>query len=340
MDIKTKKQIDVTAAIIVKDHKVFAARRKHGTHLAGYWEFPGGKLEQGETPEQCLERELQEEFKITTRIGDFVAESIYDYGSKTVRLLAYQVEHVSGDFQLIDHDELRWLALDELDSVEWAPADISLVEQYKMIASTATFYEKNAQAYCEETQAFNVDGLYQSFLKRLPQGGHILDLGCGSGRDSKAFINKGYTVTAVDGSAEIAKCAEDFIGQSVIVSTFQELSYNNVFDGVWASASLLHCPRVQIHDVLSRITQALKPNGLIFMSFKWGEDETTDQRGRYFNNYTLSTFQSLIDGIPELAVLDLWSETKPLRDSEQQWLNVLVSKKSNDSKFSKGAEPV
>jgi len=94
MDIKTKKQIDVTAAIIVKDHKAFAARRKQGTHLAGYWEFPGGKLEQGEAPEQCLARELQEEFKITTRIGDFVAESIYDYGSKIVRLLAYQVEHV------------------------------------------------------------------------------------------------------------------------------------------------------------------------------------------------------------------------------------------------------
>jgi mutator protein MutT len=133
-----KKQIDVTAAIIVKDKKVFAARRKAGMHLAGYWEFPGGKLEAGETPEQCLARELQEELQITTRVGTFVGESVYDYGSKLVRLVAYQVEHLSGDFEMIDHDELRWLDFDELDSVEWAPADIPLVEQYKKLVAASS----------------------------------------------------------------------------------------------------------------------------------------------------------------------------------------------------------
>lgn len=328
MTTKAKKQIDVTAAIIVKDGKVFAARRKQGIHLAGYWEFPGGKLEQDETPEQCLARELQEEFSVKTRVGAFVAESVYDYGSKVVRLLAYQVEHVSGDFQLIDHDELRWLALGELNSVKWAPADIPLVAQYQALVSTATFYEDNAQAYCEETQGFNVDELYQPFLSLLPQGGHILDLGCGSGRDSKTFISKGYTVTAVDGSAQIAKFAEDFIGQPVIVSTFQELTYTNMFDGIWASASLLHCPRAQMHVVLARIVLALKLHGVAYMSFKWGEGETIDRRGRYFNNYTQATLQSLIDDFPELTVLELWSETKPLRDSEQKWVNILVKKES------------
>jgi mutator protein MutT len=125
-----KNQIDVAAAIIVKDNKVFAARRKPGTHLAGYWEFPGGKLEQGETPEQCLFRELQEELRITTRIGQYIGESLYDYGTKVVRLLAYQVEHIEGNFQLIDHDEMCWLAVEELRSVEWAPADIPIVELY------------------------------------------------------------------------------------------------------------------------------------------------------------------------------------------------------------------
>jgi 8-oxo-dGTP diphosphatase len=123
-----KKQIDVAAAIILVDGKVFAARRKSGVHLAGYWEFPGGKIESGETPEQCLSRELHEELCITTKVGKYVGESLYDYGSKVVRLIAYQVEHIEGDFQLIDHDELCWLAADELESVEWAPADIPLVE--------------------------------------------------------------------------------------------------------------------------------------------------------------------------------------------------------------------
>ena len=133
-----KKQIDVAAAIIVKNNKVFAARRKSGMHLAGYWELPGGKLEEGETPEQCLARELKEELNIIARVGAFVGVSIYDYGTKVVRLMAFQVEHLAGDFVLYDHDEIRWLALDELDSVEWAPADIPLVELYKTIVAAST----------------------------------------------------------------------------------------------------------------------------------------------------------------------------------------------------------
>jgi mutator protein MutT len=321
-----KKQIDVTAAIIVKDHKVFAARRKVGAHLAGFWEFPGGKLEAGETHEQCLARELHEEFQIVTRVGAYVGESIYDYSSKVVRLMAYEVEHLSGDFELIDHDELRWLALDELDGVEWAPADIPLVEQYQAMAVTAAYYQDNAQAYCQETMAFDVGELYKPFLDVLPQGAHILDLGCGSGRDSKAFLERGYSVTAVDSSAEIAIYAERAIGQPVAVTTFQKLAYSNVFDGVWASASLLHCPRAQIHDVLSRIVLALKVDGIAYLSFKWGEDETVDDRGRYFNNYTLVSLQTLIDEVAELSVIKLWTETKPLRDGEQQWANTLVKK--------------
>lgn len=126
--INMKKHIDVAAAIILGDDKVFAARRKPGIHLAGYWEFPGGKIENGETPEQCLFRELQEELCVTTEVGDYIGESLYDYGTKVVRLIGYHVKHIDGKFELNDHDELRWLAVEELDSVEWAPADIPLVD--------------------------------------------------------------------------------------------------------------------------------------------------------------------------------------------------------------------
>lgn len=125
------KPIIVTAAIMVKANKVFAARRNPGSHLAGFWEFPGGKIDEGETPEECLSRELSEEFGIATEVGQFFGESIYDYGTKTIRLLAYQVTHVSGHFQLMAHDDCRWLAVDELDQVKWAPADIPLVKRYK-----------------------------------------------------------------------------------------------------------------------------------------------------------------------------------------------------------------
>lgn len=123
-----KDHIDVAAAIILKDGKVFAARRGPGLHMAGYWEFPGGKLEAGESPEACLSRELHEELGVKTLVGKYVGENLHDYGSKLVRLIAYQVDCVDGEFQLLAHDDLRWLGADELDSVVWAPADIPLVE--------------------------------------------------------------------------------------------------------------------------------------------------------------------------------------------------------------------
>lgn len=318
--------IDVTAAIIEKEGRVLAARRKQDSHLAGYWEFPGGKLEPGESPEICLARELEEEFHIGAQIGSFVGESIYDYGTKIIRLLAYQVEHISGDFVLNDHDEVRWLAIDEMDSVKWAPADIPLVEQYRATASNRAYYNQNAQVYCEETRAFEVDELYKPFLSLLPPSAHILDLGCGSGRDSKAFTALGYAVTAVDGSPEIAACASTYLGQAVDVVTFQTLMYDDQFDGVWASASLLHCPRAQLPDALERVGRALKDGGVAYMSFKWGEGDRLDDRGRYFTNQTVDSLASLIESIPALSVIDLWMESRPLRGKAQRWVMALTRK--------------
>ncbi len=316
--------INVTAAIIEKEGKVLAARRKAGSHLAGYWELPGGKLEEGETPEECLRRELAEEFKIDSIIGLFVGESIYDYGAEVIRLMAYLVEHVEGEFKLIDHDDLRWLSFNELNEVNWAPADIPLVEQYKALASTSEYYRVNASNYCEETIGINLIDIYPRFIEHLPEKGHILDLGCGSGRDSRFFLNAGYVVTAMDASNEIATHAEKFIGQPVLVSSFQELLFFNQFDGVWACASLLHCPRAQIVDVLDRISQSLKPNGVVYMSFKWGYDEAVDDKGRYFNNYTLESLHELIDQMANLEIIDEWVESKQLREIEQKWINFLV----------------
>jgi len=126
----TKREIDVVAAVIVKDKKIFAARRRPGTHLAGYWEFPGGKREPNETAEQCLFRELQEELCITTKIGRFIGVSIFDYGVKIVKLTAYLVEHIEGSIRLNEHDEYQWLPIEELGHLKWAPADIPIVEQF------------------------------------------------------------------------------------------------------------------------------------------------------------------------------------------------------------------
>lgn len=122
--------IRVTAAIIEKGDKILIARRKEGKLLAGYWEFPGGKIEADETPENCLQRELFEEFAIHTEVKEFIGESVYQYPMFTIQLLGYRVLHLSGDFQLIDHDQILWVDLAEIGNFPLAPADLPILNAY------------------------------------------------------------------------------------------------------------------------------------------------------------------------------------------------------------------
>lgn len=119
----------VTAAIMQIDGKILIARRKKGDALENKWEFPGGKLEQGETPEQCLVRELQEEFGIRTQVKEFFASSIFAYKHIAIELLAYDVEYVSGQFHLNEHQEIQWVRPEELDRYDFSEADIPIARQ-------------------------------------------------------------------------------------------------------------------------------------------------------------------------------------------------------------------
>ncbi|MEW6378304.1 MAG: 8-oxo-dGTP diphosphatase MutT [bacterium] len=119
----------VTAAVIEKGGKLLIARRRKGDHLENKWEFPGGKLERGETPEQCLRRELFEEFGIETRIGDFICSSRFVYSHISIELLAYRAEHLSGEFTVHEHEEIRWVWPRELEAYDFADADIPIVKK-------------------------------------------------------------------------------------------------------------------------------------------------------------------------------------------------------------------
>lgn len=119
--------LKVAAAVIVRNGLVMAARKRAGLHLAGCWEFPGGKIEPGETAEQCLCRELREEFGIGCEIGAFLGESTHAYGQQVIHLFGYFTTHLAGSFRLTDHDAILWLPPPELPALRWAPADIPLV---------------------------------------------------------------------------------------------------------------------------------------------------------------------------------------------------------------------
>jgi 8-oxo-dGTP diphosphatase len=126
--LKSEKMIEVTAAIIEKEGKYLIARRRGG-NFDKRWEFPGGKIEKGETPEECLSRELEEELEIKVKIGNFFWESTYDYGHKKIRLIGYSCEYVSGEFALNVHDRVKWVYPIELRDYDFLEADLPFVER-------------------------------------------------------------------------------------------------------------------------------------------------------------------------------------------------------------------
>lgn len=190
---------------------------------------------------------------------------------------------------------------------------------------TLNYYNSNSKEYIEKTLQGNTNNLCNNFLNNIKKGGKILDLGCGSGRDSLEFIKRGYKVTAVDGSKEIASIASKIIGQPVICSKFEDLRLEEKFDGIWACSSLLHVNRKDIINVIKNISLNLKEDAVFYMSFKYGEDEYIDENERYFNCYTEKTFKELIEDVPNLKIKEIYITGDTLGGRENlMWLNILL----------------
>ena len=148
--------------------------------------------------------------------------------------------------------------------------------------NTLAYYNNNAKAYCEQTLSGNLQENYNKFLKHLPQGAYILDFGCGSGRDSKYFIENGYKVRAIDGSIEMCKLASNYINQEVVCMKFEELNDINTYDSIWACSSILHIEKENLSKVLIKMINSLKVNGIIYASFKIGTGYEIKE-GKYYN---------------------------------------------------------
>ncbi|MCQ2107525.1 MAG: class I SAM-dependent methyltransferase [Fibrobacter sp.] len=192
--------------------------------------------------------------------------------------------------------------------------------------STIEYYNQNANSFSKSTVSVDFSETQQRFLKYLPPKAKILDFGCGAGRDTKSFLEKGFFVDAIDGSEELCKIASAYTGIHVKHMFFQDLNSIEEYDGIWACASLLHLPWDKISSVLKKMSRALKTDGTIYASFKYGSF-TGERNGRFFTDLNENQFEELLVCIPELKQKESWvsSDVRPGKENEK-WLNVILSK--------------
>jgi SAM-dependent methyltransferase len=191
---------------------------------------------------------------------------------------------------------------------------------------SVNYYQENAQTYFSATIAMTMVPVLKRFAAYLQPGGHVLDVGCGSGRDSRWFIDHGFQLTAVDACPELAVLATNYIGQEVIVGDYHRLAYADEFTAIWACASLVHCPKAKMPAVLQRLITALKSGGYLYISLKDGDGEAVDKDGRFFSYYTLAEFTQVVAQLADVDIVEAWENSMELRGSQQVWVNVIVRK--------------
>jgi len=167
--------------------------------------------------------------------------------------------------------------------------------------------------------------IYEHFLNHVPAGGCILDAGSGSGRDTREFVARGYLVEAFDASPRLAALSTRLTGVPTKILRFQDFNTKCHYDGIWACASLLHLKRNQLYDALSRLQQALRPHGVIYVSFKAGTAERIAPDGRRFTDLDEESFRQIVQDVPKLSIIETWviSGEGAFR-GQGEWLNALL----------------
>lgn len=191
---------------------------------------------------------------------------------------------------------------------------------------TIDYYNKNSEKFYKNTVHIDLSEMYPKFLRHIPDNGTILDLGCGSGRDSLYFLEKGYIVTSVDASEEMVRLSSELTGQKTQYLRMQDIEFKNEFNGIWACASLLHIDKKLTESVFNILCNALRDDGVLYASYQYGKGISILE-DRYYNNYDERSFAEVIENVNNLKILTYWI-TKDLRPDriDEKWLNVILKK--------------
>ena len=190
---------------------------------------------------------------------------------------------------------------------------------------TDQYYDQFAAEFFGSTVGVDMAPVRQRFVARLEPRARVLDAGCGSGRDAKAFADAGFEVTAFDASAELARLASVHCGFEVTVRRFEDIGEVETFDGIWCCASLLHVPLAAMPTTLDRLWRALRPGGTLYVSFKHGTGERV-HGGRRFTDADEATLRQWFRRWPDVHRLEVWLTDDQRPDRTGRWTNALATR--------------
>ena len=191
------------------------------------------------------------------------------------------------------------------------------------------YYDRYAVPYYEETVEFGMEEQIKRFVELLPESADVLDLGCGSGRDTVCLEEEGCVVTAMDGSEKMCELASIHTGKEVLHLRVEDMEFEDVFHGIWACAILGHFSPDKVKDIMAKILRALKDDGILYFSVQKGE-RNGNYNGRYFYDYDREALNDLLDFFPNIKVIDIRKTREVRTDKSKRWFNVLLRKEKQD----------
>lgn len=188
------------------------------------------------------------------------------------------------------------------------------------------YYNRNADQYFNNTVNVDMSECCDRFLKYIVPGGRIIDIGAGSGRDTKYFKHRGFDIEAIDASEEMCKLASDYTGVEVRCEKIQDWQPHRIYDGIWANASLLHLQLAEIREFICQASHHLNTDGVLYISMKKGIERGYDSNGRFFTDFSEEKVQQIVEKSTGFEIAELWETEDVMGRGEFRWINLILKK--------------